>query len=506
MLDNRPPCLIFLTLLLLSFLCLDAALEPEYAQASAWKERNRREQNRREKPQPAPPPLTPQSFASGMTLDGPAGAVLSLELTEAVYSRLWRSDFRDICVFDANGVPVPFTLYNPDEENTAYSLKVESLPFFPWQPGNDIGDTRREMRLPRTTDVEVDSKGGIIRIRTQDGGTAPEITPAPRRQGRRTLLLDMQPLLDAIAATHNDGSNSFGPRELRSCVLTFTPEGKEAFMVNVDLQASGDLSSWRNTSTRHVLARLLHGSDRVERLDVPLPQNCPRYLLLTLDGDALEIASISAQIRYSKLGIRQRENVIPGQRSEDGRSILYTLTGAYALTGLDFDLPQSEIMSVNLESRPNERAAWRSYRQFVIYRLDKGGGTLRNEPIDIPGGRVSERHWRLNATGAIPFVNAPGLRLYWTPHTLMFLARGQGPWTLAYGRSDEVEAPLLPLASLGEATAAKVLATPVTPPLTQPPAPEQSKDYSQWLLWGSLALAALFLSGIAVYLMRSMKT
>ena len=444
---------------------------------------------------PAQQPLTPASFAARITLEGPAGQVLSFTLTEAVHARLQRQDLRDLCVFDSAGVPVPFMVRSPGGGDVRYELKGVSIPFFPWQPAGAASGAAAG--TPARTDVEINTSGGIVRIHTQ-GSAAPKAGPV-------SILLDMQ---DFLHASRNPAEQAgvFGPETLRSRSLAVKPSGDAAFLTAVTMQTSADLASWRGIGQRQVLARFRQGDDKAERFALALPEQCDRYLLLRLEGDAPAIESVEGGAVHSKTVSRLDQKAFSGTRSADGRSITYDLGGVFPLREIGFDLPQTDMMAVRVASRSTPKEGWNFFRRGIIYRLEKDGVSIRSEPFALRRSEGLARYWQLSAVGDIPFAAAPDVRAYWNPLELVFLARGQGPWTLAFGRDSAVDAPALPLADLGAATAATVTAQPDSPGHTAktPFWDQGGTSGQQWMLWAVLGAAVVFLTGLAVYLFRSM--
>jgi hypothetical protein len=71
----------------------------------------------------------------------------------------------------------------------------------------------------------------------------------------------------------------------------------------------------------------------------------------------------------------------------------------------------------------------------MVYNLDYRDTTLHNSTIDIR--ETASRYWLLtfDKSETMP-VNPPDIEFGWQPHRLTFLARGNGPFQLAYGSVD----------------------------------------------------------------------
>lgn len=477
--------------------CL-AATPPGEAQAGRL-----RDKLRQNKTAAAPAePLTLGSFAHAFTVRGPGGAVLSLELDETVYSGLARADFKDICVFDATGLPVPFMLTAPEDQSSSATQRLTGITLFPWRPAADAPapGKRQGAALPGKTDIEIDTQGGIVNIRMQPGAPADPSEAKPALS--ETLLLDIRDALEK-----NGPPEGFGAGERRSLTLFLEPEPTEGFLAKVQVLASDDLERWAPYGAQQPLARIMAGDKRIDKLAVNLPVPCPRYVLLNFSGDMPAVRSATGLVSYGKRVATLRENSLHGRLSEDRKSVLYQVPGAYPLWAFNLDLPRPDVMNVRLDARSASSGRWHGITEAAFYRLERDGAVLRNDPVALHWPRSGE--WRLSGTGDIPFAEAPAIRLYWKPHTLLFLARGQAPWTIAYGRAAAVNAPGLPPDAALSTVPAQVLSAPegAVPTLPAQDAPEKAEpdDKDRMLLWGALALAVVFLTGIAVYLLRSMK-
>ena len=111
---------------------------------------------------------------------------------------------------------------------------------------------------------------------------------------------------------------------------------------------------------------------------------------------------------------------------------------------------------------------------------------------------------------------APELEVSWPARTLIFLARGQGPYILAFGRRDAAPALLplstlvpgyrdgaensFPLADVGEFKASPPPAPPLLPQFLG------DADPKKLGLWATLILGVLVLSAMAWRLARQMKS
>jgi hypothetical protein len=103
------------------------------------------------------------------------------------------------------------------------------------------------------------------------------------------------------------------------------------------------------------------------------------------------------------------------------------------------------------------------------------------------------------------FAEVPRMALLWEAREIVFLARGDGPWTLAYGSG--VYGPPESSLSVGDGTetfpAALGRRSYAAPAAGEKPGTER---WRQIVLWGILGFAAAVLCGLAVYIVKSAKS
>ena len=464
-------------------------LAAEGARAASLSERraDRRAARTEAKAQAEEVPLAVETFTHTVTLDGQAGSVLSFTLPEAVHKGLELAMFQDLCVFDADGTPVPFQLRAPEGTNKRLEIEKE-LPYFLWQP------EKPEAKTPGSMDIEINASGAIVRIKGQTGDLA--------KPGPVSYLLDMQAFYDALAAPGAPGGETFAPGDIRDCTLVVELGGDEPFMASVSMKTSDDLNTWTSVGKPQMLVRTRQGDIAMERNSLALPGQTRRYLLLQFPEGDIPVFTFSGKAVFDKTTHEVRETILSGSLSENKGMVSYTLPGRFPLTAIGFDLPQADMMAVRLTGANDPERPYSQVAKGFIYRLEKGGAILTGEPFPMDR---SYRHWRLQAAGDIPFAVAPGMRVYWQPRELLFLARGKGPWTLAYGRTTPVQASALPMLAQGDVQLAReIAASTESTGATAPPAVKKEES-REWLLWAVLVLAVVFLSGVTVWLVRSMK-
>jgi hypothetical protein len=185
--------------------------------------------------------------------------------------------------------------------------------------------------------------------------------------------------------------------------------------------------------------------------------------------------------------------------------------GVLPIDRVRFVLPQlNTVARVKLASAESPDGPWTNRFDGLAYRLRVDGHELTTPVIALP--RTTDRYWRLmvDKTGGGIGGGVPQIELGWVPEQLLFVARGDGPFTIAFGSaavtpasfsSDEL-LQLLPdhgvdssdrrLAQTGErfelggATQLKH---------------RTQTDWDQYLLWGALILGVIVLGGMTLRLL-----
>ncbi|MDR1506863.1 MAG: DUF3999 domain-containing protein [Treponema sp.] len=405
-------------------------------------------------------------FAGSVEITGTPGGLLAFEIPEDVYRGLRRTDMGDIRIYDSSGNPAPFFVRGI--KGTVTIPEKQNVPLLMWNE-----------QAGRFT-----SSSPGIEINTQ--GIAVTINPPTSEKGS-LYLADL---------SRFDGGAS--PSKL---VLEFEQSG--FFNARVSMRTSGDLSQWTDYGKTQTAAFYDNpGTDRNE-FDIPRA----RYILLEFNGSIPAIHS--AQVRFDPVEnpAAMRETSFAGTKSADGKTARYHTEGRFPAARLAFSLSRPDSIRITVKDREAEEAPWRDGGETTVYRIERPGEAPSvNGPIDIRTYYEESRgpYWEIEVLGEQILDEVPEMILLWEARELVFLARGNGPWTLAYG-STEYGPPESPLsiqdgdqtfpAALGRA----VYVTPKTEKVI-------TEKWKQMLLWGVLGLAAAVLSGLAVYIIKSVKT
>jgi len=427
-------------------------------------------------------------FAFGLVLEpeGP-GAVYQVTPPEAVYRRVTRPDLGDIRVFNANGDPVPHALRRPDLSEAGEEPPWVSLPFFPLfqAPSEDGGDVWLQ--------IITDDTGAILRTRpkNRNGADIP-----------RAYLVDT-------------GALAGPPNALR---LDWTQSG-DSLVARVSVAAGRDLDEWATLVPSATLVRLRYGDHRLSRRTIRLSRSPSRYLRITWPEAARSARITAVEARgLSKSGRSARRYVqVPGYSAEGQKPAFeFDTEGRFPADEVTVLLTEpNSLIQGALFSRPREEAEWRFRARGLFHHLVVEEAELIGDPVSIP--MVSDRYWRLeiesedSGLGGSP----PVLKLGYIPHELLFLARGAGPFTLAFGsyQAEPATAPANPLLQMvnrkdrggliRRASTGEIVPLAGADGLIPPPAPLPWKRY---LLWAVLILGVAAVGWLAWGLYRQMQS
>ncbi len=353
--------------------------------------------------------LRSHDFAYGIPLevDGD-GAIYSLPLPQEVYRFSTRSDLGDVRIFNGYGEMVPHMLQRGKSfrETPREPVALRFFPLYrdePWE---------KEVKHIRIAD---DGKGTIIDIERQP--EEGETTPGP------------------VAHYLVDASSVEAPIE--KLVLGWDEIG-EGFLVSVKLEYSNDLVHWQHLISEATLADLAYEGYRLSQHAITLPTQEARYYRISwpLGEQGLLLNSISAELKRATHEQPRQWLPLSPVSDESQRGVYhFTLPGYYPVDRIRVELPQiNTVVRARLYSRSDdENAPWRLRYQGLLYTLVREGHTLQNEAIAVSG--VSDTRWRLDVMqdGGGLGSGQPQLQMGWVPHRLLFVARGEAPFTLSFG-------------------------------------------------------------------------
>jgi hypothetical protein len=422
--------------------------------------------------------FTPKDFAYRMEVNGTRdAAAYRVALPLAVYQKIVHPDLSDLRVFNAAGEPVPFAIERPVPE--AIANTAATLPLFPLK--DEVSATPDALR------VTIESARGAINI--QGAGPLP---PADRIH---TYLADSRNLDGPVAALRLQW-----------------PEDAPDFAGRLKVESSDDLSAWRTVAEAAPIANLHADAGRLIEQRIELAPASAKFWRLTWVGPAAPFVLTSVLAEPAKQSVDAHRlslavNATPGPNKAG--EFEYDLGARVPVDRINLELPDiNTVVEVELLSRARTVDTWHTVRRCGFYRLKSDGTDLRNGPVAVP--LSMDTHWLVRADprrGGLG-KRAPDLVAEWAPHELVFVARGAGPFYIAYGSAAVDAAAAASLSFLPKDV--NIAAASLSPPeplggdiqLKSPPAPYAWKA---GLLWAVLLAGAALLAWMALRLSKDMK-
>ncbi|MDR0586668.1 MAG: DUF3999 domain-containing protein, partial [Treponema sp.] len=274
--------------------------------------------------------------------------------------------------------------------------------------------------------------------------------------------------------------------------------GGEFFNARLSIRQSGDLARWEDYGRIQTAAFYNNpGTDRNE-FDIPRA----RYLLLEFNGKIPPVVSAAVRFNPVEISAAPRKTSFAGTKSADGKTVRYHTEGRFPVEKILFSLSRPDSIRIVIRGRNGEEDDWGFIGETTVYRIETPGEAPSvNGPVDVWSRGP---YWEIEALGEQVFTEVPQMALLWEAREIVFLARGEGPWILAYGGSDYGP----PESSLDVMDGAEIF--PAALGRTRYAKPETGgkaggEIWKQVALWGVLILAAAILSGLAVYIIKSTK-
>lgn len=450
---------------------------------------------------------TPQDYTHTLplTVSGKQG-VVGFRLPQAVYLNAHSAGLNDLRVFDASGAKLAFALYEPpvQQQTTRRSLPVKIFPV----KSNRQASSGDAIDL----DIQTAADGTLLSVKT--------------KSSKKPAAGDAQaPLAGLVLDARQPGDSDGSARPMIDALRFTLPAGRNTYSAQVWLEVSDDLKRW-DTIGAAELSWLVNSDTQTlanDRLEFE-PRSF-RYARLTWrGGEPLQFASISAESVAPGNAAPALDTLLlqaaPGKQAQD---LLYQAGLALPVEkiGLQFTeqnvvLPAAIGSYRELPSRQiGQPTTWQfdPFTRATFYQITQDGQTRRSGDIAVP--LAHQAQWVLRPQAAT--AAKPVLRLSWQPATLVFLAGGNGPYTLAFGR-DKVKAATLELAQVapGFNTAELLKLEQATAGALQVrqggPADDSnalsagmSAQTRMWVLWGVLLFGVAVLGAMGWRLFKQMK-
>lgn len=431
--------------------------------------------------QTAEAPERPENYTNVSTLTNSKNEGINrVELPLAVYRGVMSNDLADIRVFDNKGVPVPHALVSAEPPRSEMRAPI-SPPRFPVY-AEAGGDNQSEMK------IEVRADGALVKIESNKNSQPKALTV-------NSYVFDLIQLSDNIKALNLDFN---------------TPT--EGFVSKARIEASDDFKSWRTLVSGAPVMSLQFAGQAIAEKRIELPSTKSKYLKLTWEGPAIGLSDIKAEfgekfIQGERVGLTGN-----GRAGDKPGEYVFDLGARAPIDRIKFELPQiNTVAPTQIYSRADEKSPWQSRASATLYRLNYKGDSVVAPAISV--AISNDRYWKIavEQKGGGLGAGMPNLVAEYRPRQLVFVARGEGPFTLAFGKANAKQSSFsaeslipgyqysdefkLAQAQIGDARAQTVAV------VAEAASPEQKK---KWLLWAVLLAGVALLGGMAWKLSKQM--
>jgi len=348
----------------------------------------------------------PEDFARGLIVDADSdSAIYEISVPESVYLTATRSDLGDIRVFNGADQVVPHAIRPAPAEPPV--IEWVDVPFYPELPGSSASTQFGPVGAGDDDVVTVlNERDGAVFVESADVGA---------------YIVD----LDATG----------GMAEALTIELTRAPQ---VYVKKVRLEHSADLNEWDMLVPAATLLRLQRGQNTLDQNRIDLPSRARRYLRISwIDHDGTtQIAKVLAAVS-PRIAIRKEWRALTRVAGKDEPGTMRFDTGGQVpVDTLQLLFPEPNFaLEVRVESRARETDAWRTRHTGMHYQLRVQDQLVETGPVSIPAS--TDRYWRLHyGTEDDPGLRDARLNVGWRAGKLLFLARGEGPFTVAFGSAN----------------------------------------------------------------------
>lgn len=423
---------------------------------------------------------TPEAFAYAIPVEVPAGSGLArVTVPAAVYEAVAHEDLRDVRVFDGAGRTMPYAWQPPQAPSGTTRAAVLSL--FPIHAHGALPAQGARLRL--------DTHGSQVIVEVDQ--PAAGSTRAPRLL--RGYLVDLGKDAPPLASLRFEWRNP-----LQTPVLS------------VSIERGDDLDHWQSVASNITLAKLRAQEQDLVRDTVDLEDVRARYLRVTFPGmePVPILEGVQGQLREGAAPLARSWKDVAGRAGGEGERE-FDLEGFFPVDRVQLTLNgESAVLPVEIHARRKSADPWQSVTRATFYRLEQDARVVSNAEVAVPLSR--ERYWKVRVLQAGGEASIKSLRVGWVPGQLVFVAQGEAPYRLAYGRGNAADA-ALPIATVvpGYGSARASAAVDARPGAQQvlagPAARERPVDAKRLALWGALAAGVLLLAWMAWSLGRQLK-
>ena len=427
---------------------------------------------------------TPSDFRSRASLTPAGGDALQRFTLPFEAYRDARPDLADIRVFNSTDEAMPMA-YAAAPDPSREAPPAMSLPMFPIYG-------QRESRDAANVDVVVNAnrEGAIVSVRTNT-------KPAPAQKPVAWLL-------DASAVK----------TPIRYLTVDWNA-GPGVELARVTVEGSDDLKYWSPIASRSPVLTVQRDGMQLAQRKIDLRGSQAKYLRVTAEPATFVLRTARAEAESVARPASRMVRSVAGSPGAKPGEFVFDLGARLPVESvkLKFGEPNS-VAPFTLLARDDPAKEPRHVTAATFYRLVRDSVEIESPAVDI--GRTPARYWvaRLDPRSPPPGGGPPTLEVQWRPAQVVFVARGDAPFTLAFG-NPEVKPSVLGVSQLipGYERQAELKL-----PEAQVGAVKSGEISGDWLravtggasprklaLWAVLVVAVIALAWMALRLSRQLK-
>lgn len=351
---------------------------------------------------------SPSDFRSTAPVTPAAGDPLQrLTLPFEVY-RDARPDLADLRLFNAKGEGLPIAFAGTPEP-TRETPRTTALSMFPLYS-----------RAPATRN----SPHVDIQVRTGRNGTVVSVHEGGRREPAQ-----QRPIAWLLDATQLDTATRY--------LIVDWNSGPGLEVARITVEASDDLKFWQTVASGASVLRVEQRGRVVSQMKVDVGTVKMKYLRLSAWPADFVLRAVSAEAASSTRPAPRVTTTVQGKPGAKPGEFVYDLGARLPIEALRLRFGEvNSVAPFTLRATDDPTKPGRQVTSATFYRLVRQGVELESPKVEV--GRQSTRYWvaQLDPNSPPPGGGAPTLEAEWRPGQLVYVARGDGPYTLAFGNPE----------------------------------------------------------------------
>jgi hypothetical protein len=392
------------------------------------------------------------------------------------------ADLRDCGVYNASGQAVP-RVFEPLSDAVELQEQRHTLPF--------VAVYREQLPDAERIRMTFEQMDGRTRIDVQSAEDAV-------RSPLSGYIVDTRAVDDSLDALE----------------FAWPPE-TAGFIGHLSVEASDNLENWQALGGGAV-ADLREGPAVIEQRRLGIKASDADFLRLTwtdLPPDFRLDSVTGLTTTTTARAVRQTLTLDSNGKDVNDGGHLFELGGMVRVDQVGLSLPEiNTVVAVDIYAWMPSQERWIRTHRGSFHHIRRGEALVSSGPVDIRALRAAR--WKAVIHDGHPDTQMQ-LQLGWRPDSLLFVAQGAAPFTLAIGRDAALAERFpqerllggVPVAELAEDNGHVVTAVlgerfPLDGKVRE--MPRVPVEWRTIVLWAALVLAVLFVAALAIRLMRGL--